>query len=58
MSKYNEMVTILTEAQHDQEKTFDKGNVSAGRRYRKALSNLKKLCDQERKIVIELKKAE
>ena len=55
MSRYTELQDLLASFEKDFEKFYDKGNKSAGTRVRKAMNDLKRLAQDIRKEVQEMK---
>lgn len=55
MSRYTELQELLASFEKDFEKFYDKGNKSAGTRVRKAMNDLKRLAQDIRKEVQEMK---
>lgn len=55
MSRYTELQEMLASFEKDFEKFYDKGNKSAGTRVRKAMNDLKRLAQDIRKEVQEMK---
>ena len=53
MDTLNKMKEILEEAMKDGEKCMQKGTITAGRRARKQLSELSKLCKQARQEILD-----
>jgi len=57
MDKYNELKELILELEDDAVKFFEKGNKSAGTRVRKSLQDVKKLAQELRISIQEIKKA-
>ena len=55
MKKYNEMIDFLNTAKTDFEKFYDKGQNAAGTRARKAMGELKKMAQEVRLEIQDLK---
>ena len=55
MSRYTELQEMLASFEKDFEKFYDKGNKSAGTRVRKAMNDLKRLAQDIRKEVQDMK---
>ncbi len=55
MNKYEELVQAVKDLEIDFEKFYEKGQAAAGTRLRKGLSELRKLSQDVRKDVQELK---
>ena len=56
MAKYAQLKKIIDETSTDADKFFQQGNKAAGTRLRNALQQIKKLTQEIRVEVIELKK--
>lgn len=57
MSKAAEQLNALIQEFQEQDAKFEGGNASAGTRARKALMEIKRLCDSRRKEIQEKKNA-
>jgi len=57
MEKYAAIVALVESIKEDTEKFFTKGNASAGTRVRASMQDLKKLAQELRGAVQEVKKA-
>jgi len=57
MDKYNELKELILELEEDAIKFFEKGNKSAGTRVRKSLQDVKKIAQDLRISIQEIKKA-
>jgi len=55
MSRIEEVQNLMTELSEDMEKFYDKGNKAAGTRARKQLQNLKKLAQEIRLEIQDIK---
>ncbi|MEX0660785.1 MAG: histone H1 [Balneolaceae bacterium] len=55
MSRIDEVKTLMTELEDDMDKFYNKGNKAAGTRARKQLQNLKKLSQEIRLEIQEIK---
>lgn len=55
MSRIEEVKNLMTELEEDMEKFYDKGNKAAGTRARKQLQDLKKLSQEIRLEIQEIK---
>ncbi len=55
MSRIEEVKTVMAELEEDLEKFYDKGNKAAGTRARKQLQNLKKLSQEIRLEIQDIK---
>ncbi len=55
MGKYEELVQAVKELEVDFQKFYDKGQAAAGTRLRKGLSDLRKLAQEVRKDVQDVK---
>ena len=55
MEKFNELVQYVQSLETDFHKFYEKGQAAAGTRVRKGLSELRKLCQDVRKNVQEVK---
>lgn len=55
MSRIEEVKSLMTELEEDMEKFYDKGNKAAGTRARKQLQDLKKLAQEIRLEIQEIK---
>ena len=55
MSRYSELVSFVNDLEGDFEKFYDKGNKAAGTRVRKAMQELKKIAQDVRVEVQEMK---
>ncbi len=58
MSRIEEVQNLMTELSEDMEKFYDKGNKAAGTRARKQLQNLKKLAQEIRLEIQDIKNNE
>jgi len=56
MEKYNELLNLVEQVKNDAEKFFNKGNKAAGTRLRKSMQEIKRLAQEVRLQVSELKK--
>jgi hypothetical protein len=57
MSKLNLIQELLNSAKDDEYKAYRMKNISAGRRMRRSIKEIKSLCDQIKKETIEIQKA-
>ena len=57
MDSYNKLIELLEEAKKDAAKAYDKQNVSAGIRVRKAMQDIKEIAQQVRKEIADIRKA-
>lgn len=57
METFEKIKALLEQSQNDIEKFFEKGNASAGTRVRQAMQELKKLAQEMRAQVQEVKNA-
>lgn len=55
MEKFNELVQYVQSLETDFHKFYEKGQAAAGTRVRKGLSELRKMCQETRKNVQEVK---
>ena len=55
MDKFNELVQYVQSLETDFHKFYEKGQAAAGTRVRKGLSELRKMCQDVRKNVQEVK---
>ena len=55
MEKFNELVQYVQSLETDFHKFYEKGQAAAGTRVRKGLSELRKMCQDVRKNVQEVK---
>ena len=55
MEKFNELVQYVQSLETDFHKFYEKGQAAAGTRVRKGLSELRKMCQDTRKNVQEVK---
>jgi len=55
MDKFNELVQFTQSLETDFHKFYEKGQAAAGTRVRKGLSELRKMCQDVRKDVQEVK---
>ena len=55
MDKFNELVQFTQSLETDFHKFYEKGQAAAGTRVRKGLSELRKICQDTRKNVQEVK---
>ena len=55
MEKFNELVQYIQSLETDFHKFYEKGQAAAGTRVRKGLSELRKICQDTRKNVQEVK---
>ncbi len=55
MSRIEEVKSLMTELEEDMEKFYDKGNKAAGTRARKQLQDLKKLSQEIRIEIQDMK---
>lgn len=55
MSRIEEVKSLMTELEEDMEKFYDKGNKAAGTRARKQLQDLKKLSQEIRIEIQDIK---
>lgn len=55
MSRIDEVKTLMTELEDDMDKFYNKGNKAAGTRARKQLQNLKKLSQEIRLEIQDIK---
>lgn len=55
MSRIEEVKNVMTELEEDLEKFYEKGNKAAGTRARKQLQNLKKLSQEIRLEIQDIK---
>ncbi len=55
MEKFNELVQYVQSLETDFHKFYEKGQAAAGTRVRKGLSELRKMCQDVRKDVQEVK---
>lgn len=55
MSRIEEVKNLMTELEEDMEKFYDKGNKAAGTRARKQLQDLKKLSQEIRLEIQDMK---
>jgi hypothetical protein len=55
MEKFNELVQYVQSLETDFHKFYEKGQAAAGTRVRKGLSELRKLCQDVRKNVQDVK---
>jgi len=55
MEKFNELVQYVQSLETDFHKFYEKGQAAAGTRVRKGLSELRKICQDTRKNVQEVK---
>lgn len=55
MSRIEEVKNLMSELEEDMEKFYDKGNKAAGTRARKQLQNLKKLAQEIRLEIQDIK---
>ena len=55
MEKFNELVQYVQSLETDFHKFYEKGQAAAGTRVRKGLSELRKICQDVRKNVQEVK---
>lgn len=58
MSRIDEVKNLMTELEEDLEKFYDKGNKAAGTRARKQLQDLKKLSQEIRLEIQDIKNSE
>lgn len=58
MSRMEEVRSLMTELEEDMEKFYDKGNKAAGTRARKQLQDLKKLSQEIRLEIQDMKNNE
>lgn len=56
MEKYNELLNLVEQVKNDAEKFFNKGNKAAGTRLRKTMQEIKRLAQEVRLQVSEIKK--
>ena len=56
MEKYNELLNLVEQVKNDAEKFFNKGNKAAGTRLRKSMQEIKRLAQEVRIQVSEIKK--
>jgi len=56
MEKYNELLNLVEQVKNDAEKFFNKGNKAAGTRLRKSMQEIKRLAQEVRLQVSEIKK--
>lgn len=55
MNKYQELLQAVHELETDFQKFYEKGQAAAGTRVRKGLSELRKMCQDIRKDIQEVK---
>jgi hypothetical protein len=55
MNKYQDLVNAVKELETDFQKFYERGQAAAGTRVRKGLSDLRKLCQEIRKDVQDVK---
>ena len=55
MNKYQDLVNAVRELETDFQKFYERGQAAAGTRVRKGLSDLRKLCQEIRKDVQDVK---
>jgi len=55
MNKYQDLLNAVKELETDFQKFYERGQAAAGTRVRKGLSDLRKLCQDIRKDVQEVK---
>jgi archaellum component FlaC len=55
MSKFEELKSAISQVETDYKKISEKGNASAGTRVRKQMQEIKKICNDIRAEVQELK---
>jgi hypothetical protein len=55
MSKYDDLVQAVKDLETDFQKFYDKGQAAAGTRLRKGLSDLRKLAQEVRKDIQDVK---
>jgi predicted ATPase len=55
MSKYDDLVQAVRDLETDFQKFYDKGQAAAGTRLRKGLSDLRKLAQEVRKDIQDVK---
>ena len=55
MNKYQDLVNAVKELETDFQKFYERGQAAAGTRVRKGLSDLRKLCQEIRKDIQDVK---